>query len=221
MQGVLDDRDQEIRHQLIDAWDDNDGKIPKVGSYVKFADGSYWRISHDWSDFFQYSLGGSFFLHSSGHASFSGSLESPISYEPLTELEEFRLARFWFFSHNSAGAGRGVDCEFMIRVFKYEDRSVTPAIDRLKRTYTATQLYREDDQRSRGGYQYLIEKGGMSFKAFRTTTEFYDWMRIQGLEITDVTYENPGEVRCMNVGPKGLYQALYEFNALRDREVLG
>lgn len=218
MTATLDERDTEIRQRLIDSWDADER--PRVGSWIKFADGSYWRMSYDWGDSFQYSIGGSFHLSMGGYASFSGGLEPSVKHD-LKPLEEFRKAKFWFFSHQYPGAGRGVGFDFLVRVYKHQDTTLTPAIDKIRRTYTVVQLYKKDNRQSHGGYQYLIEEGGTSVMAFRTTTEFHGWLRVQGLEVTAITYEDPGDVRCMDVGPKNLQQALYDFNTLRDKEALG
>lgn len=108
---------------------------PQVGDYVLFegadAPNHRQRISHDWGEDpangehlgVQTSPGGSFYL-ADGYASFSGALNSIVRVEHLIDTGETRLGRFWFFSRDYWGAGRGVDVEAPCRVYRYEGPAV-------------------------------------------------------------------------------------------------
>ena len=92
---------------------------PRIGDFVRFPTGEVERFSHDWEEDFQTSplWAGSFYLSACGNASFSGSLHPAIPLSSLTLAEERMEGKFWFFHHNSAGAGRGVSFSIPCRTY--------------------------------------------------------------------------------------------------------
>ena len=114
----LDDRDGGIlarRTALLDAVSG-----PRVGDYVRFADGVERRISYDWGvvgmDGIQTSSGGSFYL-GNGYVSMSGSLFGSVGVETLTLTDETRDGSVWFFHHDYHSAHNGVDATVSFRVY--------------------------------------------------------------------------------------------------------
>jgi hypothetical protein len=118
---ALDDRDIAIIHRRLDAFDERTG--PRVGDYVRFADGVLRRISYHWTDGTgwdggcQSSDGGSFHLNDGG-CSFSGSLYSTVPTESLTLTDERRDGRAWIFHHDLPKAHNGVDFIAECRVYE-------------------------------------------------------------------------------------------------------
>lgn len=107
------------------------GKTPLVGDFVIFGeDLQIERISHDWGDGVQTSLGGSFYLDD-GYASFSGSLNPSVPKDQLV-LVGTRQGMFWFFSGNYARADNGVDVEAFCRVWKFEGEDPHPSYRRQR-----------------------------------------------------------------------------------------
>ena len=94
---------------------------PLVGDVVLWPNNQRRRISHDFGDSYQTSFmtAGSFYS-SSGHGSFSGTLQPPVFAEFLIATDEVSQEDFWFFSENRAGAGRGVQCKLPCRVWRLE-----------------------------------------------------------------------------------------------------
>lgn len=118
--GILDARNQEILAQREALRDAIEG--PRVGDFVRFADGILRRISHIW-DFadgcdamVQTSDGGSFYL-GDGSMSFSGSLYSSVNVRTLTLTEETRTGGAWFFHHDWPEAHNGIDVALTCRVY--------------------------------------------------------------------------------------------------------
>lgn len=95
---------------------------PLLGDVVVWPNGEIRRFSMLSDDIFQTCRvdAGSFFVYSNGHAQFSGSLKPPVLKDFLVRTNEFQHGRFWFFSHNEAGPGRGVQCELPCRVWRLE-----------------------------------------------------------------------------------------------------
>lgn len=117
---VLDERNTKIMGERQVALDAVKG--PRVGDYVRFANGIERRISYIW-DFgddsptnVQTSDGGSFFL-GYGYVSFSGSLYNGVPGPTLTITDEKKLGRAWFFDHDLPGAGRGVQVTVGFRMY--------------------------------------------------------------------------------------------------------
>lgn len=112
----LDDRDQVILRDRQEARDKRRGEMMQ-GDFVRFSDGSIRIISHVWDDGVQTSKGGSIFLCSTGGGSFSGSLDTSTPKELFTLSEDRMEGHFWFFHHNSSGAGRGKNCKVECQVW--------------------------------------------------------------------------------------------------------
>lgn len=110
----LDERDAAIFSERFHAYQDIHG--PRVGDFVRFADGHLERISHHWGDSVQTSESGSFYL-GKGYCSFSGSLNPAI---PLDELEyraDHKRGSVWFFHHDEWRAHNGVNASLDFRVY--------------------------------------------------------------------------------------------------------
>lgn len=110
----LDETDAAIFSERFHAFQDIHG--PRVGDYVKFADGRMERISHICGDSVQTSESGSFYL-GKGYVSFSGGLNPGI---PLDELEyraDHKRGSVWFFHHDHACADNGVHVSMDFRVY--------------------------------------------------------------------------------------------------------
>jgi hypothetical protein len=122
--GHLDDRNKAIAEDIRKAWEARTGR-PRVGDFVIMPNGAIERCAHGWDDGMQTCMGGSFHILGSGNASMSGSLNGAQLWEYFTPTEETKPGRFWFFSHNIAGAGRGVDLYLPCRVYKLEPFTMT------------------------------------------------------------------------------------------------
>jgi hypothetical protein len=70
-------------------------------------------------------FGGSFSTHEGGGVSMSGSLNPAWLWESFEDTGETQRGRFWFFSHNMAGAGRGVDVFLTCRIYKLVPKIMT------------------------------------------------------------------------------------------------
>lgn len=114
----FDDRDEAIRQARVVIWQTRSG--PRVGDYVEMADGTLRRFTHDWGDEIQVSCtwcGGSFYF-GHGRCDYSGALDPAIAKADLTDTGTLRDGPVWFFHHDRAGAGRGVDCTIPCRVYR-------------------------------------------------------------------------------------------------------
>ena len=110
----VDERDVDImraRMALLDGME-----AIRCGDYVRFPDGHYERVSHVWEDGVQTSNGGSWYL-GNGYCSFSGGLNAVVSNDTLTLTDEIKPGMVWFFHHDYAGAGNGVDVIVPLRVY--------------------------------------------------------------------------------------------------------
>lgn len=112
----LDEIDQEILAKRVACREQINA--PRIGDFVLFPTGELERFSHNWGDALQTSPSGSFYLQGDGEGSLScGGLN------PSTPRNELKLTNaslpgsFWFFHHNSAGAGRGVYFKILCRVY--------------------------------------------------------------------------------------------------------
>lgn len=131
MRGVLadlDERDQQILADRQLAYDAIEG--PRVGDFVRFADGVERRISYIWRigagdgfwvrpadyDRIQTSDSGSYHL-GDGYVSMSGGLHPAIPANTLSETDETKPGPCWFFHHDLARAHNGVDVLATFRVF--------------------------------------------------------------------------------------------------------
>ena len=119
-----DERNTEIAAEIESAWTAHTDR-PRVGDFVKMPNGSLRRCSHGWDDGMQTSDGGSYSIGKSGRASMSGSLYPSQLWEFFHDTGETKLGRFWFFSHNRPGAGRGVDVYLPCRVYELRPFAMT------------------------------------------------------------------------------------------------
>jgi hypothetical protein len=98
---------------------------PRVGDFVRLADGTLHRFTHDWSPKHGIQITssldpaqGSFHLSRVGLASYSGGLDPCIPYARIRDTGEKRKGRFWFFHHDYATAHNGVNVEIECRVYE-------------------------------------------------------------------------------------------------------
>ena len=120
----LDDENQRIAAEILTNWNTRTGK-PRVGDFLRMADGSLKRFCNDTGDGQQTTKGGSYSIGRFASVSYSGGLDSPMMWERFKPTEETIKGRFWFFSHNRAGAGRGVDVFLPCRIYDLVDFSMT------------------------------------------------------------------------------------------------
>ncbi len=93
-----------------------------VGDYLTMPDLSQSRITYCWDGESQDGGGsGSFFLHKSGNASYSGSLNSSKQNSLMKLTGETKPALFWIFSRNWSGANRGFYFYLDVKVWKIEN----------------------------------------------------------------------------------------------------
>jgi hypothetical protein len=119
-QRILDERDAAIVGERLALMDRVSG--PRVGDWIRFADGTERRISHayhvadGWDEnAYQTSDGGRWYLASFG-CSFSGSLYPSVGGE-FIDTGETRDGSAWFFHHDHRCAHNGVDFVAPFRVF--------------------------------------------------------------------------------------------------------
>ena len=113
----LDDRDRAILADRLTAWEGHTGR-PRVGDFVIMPNNHKRRCSHEWDHGMQPSTGGSYYIGGSGNASMSGGLYPSQPWEYFQPTDEMEPGRFWFFSHNVSGAGRGVEVFLPCRVYR-------------------------------------------------------------------------------------------------------
>ena len=111
----LDERDAAIFSERFHAYQDIHG--PRVGDFVRFADGRLERISHIWNDGVQTSESGSFYL-GKGYCSFSGSLNPLIPSAELEYRADHKRGPVWFFHHDHWRASNGVHASMDFRVYE-------------------------------------------------------------------------------------------------------
>lgn len=123
MSPSADARDAELVRRRMARLDAQDG--PRVGDFVRFADGVERRISYLWDDGAQTSEAGSFYLSESGCA-FSGSLHPPVPIEALVRADERRPGSVWIFHHDVPRAGNAVTARVQFRVYDCRRRGCGP-----------------------------------------------------------------------------------------------
>lgn len=118
---TADEKDIEILERRLAKW--NERKGPRVGDWVIMQDGTVRRFTHNWGDDIQTTYPkfglGSFYL-GDGSMSYSGSLDSAIPKDTLTDTGEIRNGDCWFFKHDLWGAHRGVHFQVPCRIFHQE-----------------------------------------------------------------------------------------------------
>jgi len=149
----LDDENQLIAAEILANWNAQTGK-PRVGDFLRFPDGSMKRFCNDTGDGQQLTKGGSFSIGRNGGVSYSGGLESPMMWERFKPTEETTKGRFWFFSHDRAGAGRGVDVFLPCRIYELVDFSMTRE---EAEAHTVASACREFWGAKSGDYQNRVE----------------------------------------------------------------
>jgi hypothetical protein len=120
---ILDERDGATVAERMARLDERSG--PRVGDFLRFANGVERRISHywgaepdvpGWRAGVQTSDGGSWHLGEGG-CSFSGGLYPLVALDTLTDTGETRNGSAWIFHHGHRCAGGGVDFLAPFRVF--------------------------------------------------------------------------------------------------------
>jgi hypothetical protein len=114
---MLDQRDQDIFAQRVAALDRIDR--PRVGDFVVFTDGVRRRIAYRWPDGDVQTCHpcASFYL-GDGYVSMSGNLYRSVPADTLSLTEETAEGGVWFFHHNYATAGGGVQATHRFRVWR-------------------------------------------------------------------------------------------------------
>ena len=120
----LDVKNRLIAYDILNNWNARTGR-PRVGDYLRLQDGSLKRFCNDTGDGQQTTYIGSFHIGNSASVSYSGGLDSPMMWERFKPTSETTKGRFWFFSHDRAGAGRGVDVFLPCRIYELVDFSMT------------------------------------------------------------------------------------------------
>src|SRR5689334_9255388 len=117
---TADERDEQIVASRMAKLDEQAG--PRVGDFVRFADGTLRRVSYHWhgddgwDGGCQTSDAGSYHLGNYG-VSMSGSLYSSVPTDALVLTDERMAGDVWIFHHDMAGAGRGVHFQPEFRVY--------------------------------------------------------------------------------------------------------
>jgi hypothetical protein len=105
---------------------------PRVGDYLLMPYGLYTRFTHAWDETIQTGGGSGSFFFGSGYCSYSGGLDSGVSYTDLIETTETKKGAIWFFDKNISGAGRGVYFEIPFRVFTLKEGANTNGLPQIK-----------------------------------------------------------------------------------------
>ena len=141
---TFDEKDKELLK--VRATKHEQCKGPEVGDFVLMP-GEYnpRRFTHDWGDSIQTTVStemrangtthpcagdASFYIDRDGECSFSGSLDAAIPKNKIFKKKERtkqggeeqgkKYGAIWFFHHDQPGAGRGVHCTMMFKVWEYK-----------------------------------------------------------------------------------------------------
>lgn len=116
---TLDERDQAILNERQNAL--NQRTEIKSGDFVRFADGTLRQVSHVWKDENEqpegiqtstsHGKGDSSFYLGKGYMSFSGGLFTSVPASTFTRSNETLTSGAWFFHHDYACAGGGIQVE--------------------------------------------------------------------------------------------------------------
>jgi hypothetical protein len=156
-------------------------KLPEVGDFIRFQDGSLRRISASYEDAHQHSRCGSFYLGAKGYSSFSGGLDRSVKQEAMELTEETQEGTFWIWKDGVSGAGRGVNVSLPCRVWSYMRRDVMPDTWDRQHEYCVLVL-KHNEPSTEMGYRVLVTKLHAAHTAFRTEEEFNSWMSANGLQ---------------------------------------
>lgn len=127
MKNTPDEKDLELLKARIAQRDRRNG--PRIGDFVRLLDDTERRLTHDWGDDIQTTVGNahpcfgdvSFYLGKNGGADFSGSLDKAIPKSQLIDTGEIKSGGFWFFHHDYMTAHNGVSVTAPCRIFKQKE----------------------------------------------------------------------------------------------------
>jgi hypothetical protein len=120
----LDDENKVIAARIAAAYGAKQDR-PRVGDFIRIPGRGLHRFCFAHEFGMQTTPGGSFYVGTCGGVDYSGSLDRCKLYERFKPTGETIKGRFWFFSHNRPGAGRGVDIFLDCRVYDLVDFSLT------------------------------------------------------------------------------------------------
>jgi hypothetical protein len=154
----LDARNTEIAAEIEAAREAMTGK-PRIGDFVIMPNGTLERCCYASRDGMQTTYGGSFSISKSGHSGYSGSLNRSRLLEYFKDTGETRPGKFWFFSHNQPGAGRGVDVFLPCRIYRLEPFTMTEADARAHPKAKAVAEFWGENHRDHLGAIAALMKG--------------------------------------------------------------
>ena len=118
----LDETDSALINSRIKVWNGRLG--PRVGDYIRMADGSLRRFTHQWDDGLQTTVrpehpcnGDSSFYFAGEYMSFSGSLAPTIPADKISPTDEIMNGSCWIFHHDYATAHNAVYTTIPCRVY--------------------------------------------------------------------------------------------------------
>jgi hypothetical protein len=115
---TVDDRDQAMINARHAEFLDRPGDEPRVGDIVVFRDGTHRRIAYVWPNGVQTGWDGGTYYLGNGYMSMSGSLHGSVPPASLVNTGRRAHATAWVFHHDIRGAGRGVDFEVTVPVWR-------------------------------------------------------------------------------------------------------
>lgn len=152
------------------------------GDLIRFTDGVIMTVAHVWEDHHiqpAFLFAGSLYL-GNGYMSFSGSLEDGIDFSHFTPTNETMTGgRVWFFHHDYATAGGGIDVQVKRKVWNCDTKSP----EDYRKVYRLTQITPEYHERT-CNYWYLVTLGGTSHTAFTTEQQLNAWLSRNKLRLT-------------------------------------
>lgn len=113
---TFDDRDQQALDMRIAHRGSADH--PRVGDWVRDMNGAMRRVSHAWSDGYQTSDGGSYYIDRAGWCEFSGGLYPIEGRQWFDRADDDKPGRVWFFHHEYRTAHNGVDAMISFPVWQ-------------------------------------------------------------------------------------------------------
>lgn len=156
----------------------------KQGDFIRFNDGVVMVVAHVWRDkndnpkSIQPARGGSLYL-GNGYMEFSGSPESGIDYSHFRATDETISGECWFFHHNYATAGGGIEVTASRHVWECD----TESPEDYSKVYNMTQITQEYHDRT-CNYWFLVYLGSSNHTAFTTAEQLTAWMEKNNLELT-------------------------------------
>ncbi len=187
-------------------WEEFNGKPPQEGEFVKIGD-EHHRIAYvtsrndDGTTTFQPAKSGSVYLFS-GHGSFSGSLDSPVTMK-LKHIG-WEPASFWIFWDGSSGAHRGVQFKLPTRVFSEVQEDEPKEYPKMKmRCVTVymsdgdtitTNINGTDDEITKHYLGHCFEAGCDTRHHTALAVRFDDSKKCVGLTIKNIESGNQGRI---------------------------